>query len=34
MQSQFTILEILLGGADNMGNIRIPQKLNFLVGQT
>ena len=34
MQSQYTILGVLLGGADNIGNIRIPHKLNLQVEQT
>ena len=34
MQSQYTILGILLGGARNIENIRILEKLNLQVGQT
>ena len=33
MQLQYTILGILLDGADNIGNVRIPEKLNLQVGQ-
>ena len=29
MQSQYTILGILVDGADNIGNVRIPEKLNL-----